>query len=127
MSRDYWENRYQTHDMPWEKGEASPGLVDFLAAQPGLPRGTVGIPGRGKSFASGFHRTSTWCRTGCRARIPTGPDWSECSGGGGIRQKRAAEPGELRVKKHVEKWPVHPYSEGVMLEDRDYMRQSSRS
>jgi len=25
-----WEARYQTHDMPWEKGEASPGLVDFL-------------------------------------------------------------------------------------------------
>jgi methyl halide transferase len=47
MSRDYWENRYQTKDMPWEKGEPSPGLVDFLAANPNLKRGTVCIPGCG--------------------------------------------------------------------------------
>ena len=26
-----WEQRYQTEDMPWEKGAPSPGLVDFLA------------------------------------------------------------------------------------------------
>ena len=47
MSRDYWENRYQSHDMPWEKGAPSPGLVDFLAAHPDLPRGTVAVPGCG--------------------------------------------------------------------------------
>lgn len=47
MSRDYWENRYQTGDMPWEKGAPSPGLVDFLAAHPQLPRGTVCVPGCG--------------------------------------------------------------------------------
>ena len=41
MSSDYWENRYQTGDMPWEKGAPSPGLVDFLAAHPGLPAGSV--------------------------------------------------------------------------------------
>jgi SAM-dependent methyltransferase len=34
MSRDYWEARYLAEDMPWEKGEPSPGLVDFLAAHP---------------------------------------------------------------------------------------------
>ena len=27
-----WEARYEAHDMPWEKGEPSPGLVDFRAA-----------------------------------------------------------------------------------------------
>ena len=27
-----WESRYQTNDMPWEKGEASPGLEDFFRA-----------------------------------------------------------------------------------------------
>ena len=43
----YWECRYQTKDMPWEKGEPSPGLVDFLAQHPELPRGTVCIPGCG--------------------------------------------------------------------------------
>ena len=42
-----WEERYQTGDMPWEKGEPSPGLVDFLAAHPELPRGTVCVPGCG--------------------------------------------------------------------------------
>ena len=47
MSHNYWEQRYQTHDMPWEKGAPSPGLVDFLAAHPDLPRGTVCVPGCG--------------------------------------------------------------------------------
>lgn len=47
MSRDYWENRYQNGDMQWEKGAPSPGLVDFLAKQVGLVKGTVGVPGCG--------------------------------------------------------------------------------
>ncbi len=47
MSQQYWEARYQSSDMPWEKGAASPGLVDFLAANPDLPRGTVCVPGCG--------------------------------------------------------------------------------
>ena len=62
MSREYWEQRYQTRDMPWEKGAPSPGLVDFLAAHPDLPRGTVCVPGCGtghdvREFAkAGFAR-----------------------------------------------------------------------
>lgn len=44
---EFWEARYQAQDMPWEKGAPSPGLVDFLAAHPNLPRGTVCIPGCG--------------------------------------------------------------------------------
>ena len=47
MSREYWESRYQSSDMPWEKGAPSPGLVDFLAAHPDLPLGTVCVPGCG--------------------------------------------------------------------------------
>ncbi|HEV2694761.1 MAG TPA: methyltransferase domain-containing protein [Verrucomicrobiae bacterium] len=47
MSNEYWEQRYQAEDMPWEKGAPSPGLVDFLAANPGLKRGTVCVPGCG--------------------------------------------------------------------------------
>lgn len=47
MSREYWESRYQSGDMPWEKGAPSPGLVDFLAAHPDLPRGIVCVPGCG--------------------------------------------------------------------------------
>ena len=54
-----WEARYQTNDMPWEKGEASPGLVDFLAAHPELQRGTVGVPGCGTG-----HDVRVWARAG---------------------------------------------------------------
>ena len=47
MSREYWEAQYQSGDTHWDKGAPSPGLVDFLAAHPELPRGTVAIPGCG--------------------------------------------------------------------------------
>jgi SAM-dependent methyltransferase len=59
MSQDYWENRYQTKDMPWEKGEASPGLVDFFASHPELPRGTVCVPGCGTG-----HDAREWAKAG---------------------------------------------------------------
>lgn len=61
MSETEWEARYQSQDMPWEKGAPSPGLVDFLASHPDLPRGTVCVPGCGtghdvRAFASaGFN------------------------------------------------------------------------
>src|SRR5215467_956414 len=58
-SAGYWETRYQTEDMPWEKGEASPGLVDFLAAHPQLTPGTVCIPGCGTG-----HDVRTWAIAG---------------------------------------------------------------
>ena len=59
MSREYWENRYQTHDMQWEKGAPSPGLVDFLAAHPDLKRGTVCVPGCGTG-----HDVREWAKAG---------------------------------------------------------------
>jgi SAM-dependent methyltransferase len=54
-----WEARYRSQDMPWEKGEASPGLVDFLAAHPTLPRGTVLVPGCGTG-----HDARAWAGAG---------------------------------------------------------------
>jgi SAM-dependent methyltransferase len=54
-----WEERYQSGDMPWEKGEPSPGLVDFLAAHPELPRGSVLVPGCGTG-----HDARVWARAG---------------------------------------------------------------
>jgi len=62
MSREYWENRYQTNDLRWEKGAPSPGLVDFLAAHPDLKRGTVAIPGCGTG-----HDVREWARAGFQA------------------------------------------------------------
>jgi SAM-dependent methyltransferase len=54
-----WEQRYQSGDMPWEKGAASPGLVDFLAARPKLPRGSVLVPGCGTG-----HDARVWAAAG---------------------------------------------------------------
>lgn len=59
MNEADWEARYQSGDMPWEKGEASPGLVDFLAAHPELPRGSVLVPGCGTG-----HDARIWAKAG---------------------------------------------------------------
>ena len=55
----YWEGCYQRGDMRWDKGAPSPGLVDFLAAHPDLPRGTVCSPGCGTG-----HDVRAWARAG---------------------------------------------------------------
>jgi methyl halide transferase len=47
MNREDWEQHYQSGDIYWDKGAPSPGLVDFLAAHPELPRGSVAVPGCG--------------------------------------------------------------------------------
>jgi SAM-dependent methyltransferase len=59
MTSSEWESRYQSGDMPWEKGEASPGLADFIAAHPELKRGTVCVPGCGTG-----HDARIWARAG---------------------------------------------------------------
>ena len=59
MGLEYWEQRYQEKDMPWEKGEPSPGLVDFLAAHPELRKERVGVPGCGTG-----HDVCAWARAG---------------------------------------------------------------
>jgi cyclopropane fatty-acyl-phospholipid synthase-like methyltransferase len=55
----FWESRYQNQDMPWEKGAPSPGLVDWLAANTELPRGTVCVPGCGTG-----HDAIAWAGAG---------------------------------------------------------------
>ncbi|MGN6552267.1 MAG: methyltransferase domain-containing protein [Verrucomicrobiota bacterium] len=62
MSHNYWEARYQSNDMPWEKGAPSPGLVDFLAAHRDLPRGRVAVPGCGTG-----HDVRAWASVGFQA------------------------------------------------------------
>ena len=59
MTGAAWEARYQTGDMPWEKGLASPGLVDFLQTHPNLPPGTVCVPGCGTG-----HDARAWAAAG---------------------------------------------------------------
>ena len=57
-----WEEKYQTGDTPWNKGEPSPGLVDFLAAHPDLKRGSVLVPGCGFG-----HDARVWAQAGFSA------------------------------------------------------------
>src|SRR5262245_57992591 len=59
MNEQEWEARYQSGDMPWEKGEPAPGLVDFLAAHPKLTRGSVAVPGCGTG-----HDVRAWAAAG---------------------------------------------------------------
>jgi SAM-dependent methyltransferase len=63
MSHTDWEARYQTGDMPWEKGAPSPGLVDFLAANRGLTGKTVCVPGCGTG-----HDAREWAKAGFEVR-----------------------------------------------------------
>ena len=58
---DYWEERYHTNDMPWEKGAPAPGLVDFLATHRELPGETVCVPGGGTG-----HDACEWAKAGFR-------------------------------------------------------------
>jgi len=62
MSGDYWEEQYRAGNAHWDKGAPSPGLVDFLAAHPELPRGSVGVPGCGAG-----HDVREWARAGFAA------------------------------------------------------------
>lgn len=59
MSETDWEARYQANDMPWEKGEPSPGLVDFLATHRTLEAGRVAVPGCGTG-----HDVREWAKAG---------------------------------------------------------------
>lgn len=59
---EYWEQRYTSGDTRWDKGAPSPGLVDFLRANPDLPRGRVLVPGCGVG-----HDVFAWAQAGFAA------------------------------------------------------------
>ena len=42
-----WESRYQVGDMPWEKGQASPPLLELLERPVDWGAGPVLVPGCG--------------------------------------------------------------------------------
>ena len=62
MSEQFWEDLYQKGETQWEKGEASPGLVDYLQAHPQLLKGSVLVPGCGTG-----HDVRAWARAGFAA------------------------------------------------------------
>jgi SAM-dependent methyltransferase len=59
MSEHYWEDLYQKGELQWEKGEPSPGLVDFLTERSSLAKGSVLVPGCGTG-----HDARAWARAG---------------------------------------------------------------
>jgi methyl halide transferase len=102
MSETNWEERYQSGDMPWEKGEPSPGLVDFLDAYPHLAKGTVLIPGCGTG-----HDARAWARAGFAV---TGFDLAPSA----IRISRegteaAGLAGEFRQGDFLGETPIQPF------------------
>lgn len=60
----FWIARYAAGDTGWDKGEASPGLVDFLVENEAVMPGTVLVPGCGHGHdaralaAAGFEVTA---------------------------------------------------------------------
>ncbi len=56
-----WQEKYLANDTPWDKGEASPGLVDFLNSRPLAP-GSVCVPGCGLG-----HDARAWAARGFQA------------------------------------------------------------
>jgi len=82
-SQEFWETRYQTQDMPWEKGAPSPGLEDFLATHSELPGETVCVPGCGTG-----HDVREWAKAGFRAYgydvapspVRLGTEWTRAAG-----------------------------------------------
>lgn len=45
-SPDYWQDRYQRHDVPWDLGEPAPALVEWLASHDGRGLRAI-VPGCG--------------------------------------------------------------------------------
>ncbi len=59
-----WEQLYQTGDTHWDKGEPSPGLVDFLATSAHRPRARVLVPGCGTGHDVRAWAAAGWTATG---------------------------------------------------------------
>ena len=54
-----WQERYQTEDTPWDKGEPAPGLLDWLKKQTLDPDARVLVPGCGRG-----HDAAAWAKAG---------------------------------------------------------------
>ena len=59
-----WEALYQANDTFWDHGVASPGLVDYLAANPALPPGQTLVPGCGSGHDARALAKAGWSVTG---------------------------------------------------------------
>lgn len=102
MSRQFWENCYQTGEMPWEKGAPSPGLVDFLQSHRDLPGETICVPGCGTG-----HDAREWAKAGFRVY---GYDIAPSAVRLGTERTRAAQlPAEFRRADFLRDEPPFPF------------------
>lgn len=84
--------------MPWEKGEPSPGLVDFLERDAGTSRGSVLVPGCGTG-----HDVRAWRRAGFNA---TGLDVAPSAIQAALEKTSAAGlPADFRVGDFLQDEP----------------------
>ena len=59
-----WDALYQANDTFWDHGVASPGLVDYLAANPALQPGEALVPGCGRGHDARALAKASWSVTG---------------------------------------------------------------
>jgi len=59
-----WEALYRANDTFWDHGEASPGLVDYLAECPEAPLGQALVPGCGHGHDARALARAGWIVTG---------------------------------------------------------------
>ena len=69
MSETNWNQRYVDGDTPWDKGDAAPGLIDWLVENDIDPDSRILVPGCGCG-----HDAHAWARAGFET---TGVDLSE--------------------------------------------------
>jgi SAM-dependent methyltransferase len=102
MSNNYWEELYQKGDTAWDKGEPSPGLVDFLKTSPAPLHGTVVVPGCGRG-----HDVRAWARAGY---VATGLDIAP-SAVNDSREltRKAGLSAEFKLVNFLQETPSQPY------------------
>ena len=85
-----WEALYLANDTFWDHGEASPGLVDYLGANPRLSPGQALVPGCGRGHDARALAKAGWSVTGLDIAPSSVP-----------LAKRLAEEGGLPVDYRV--------------------------
>ena len=85
-----WEALYLANDTFWDHGEASPGLVDYLGANPRLSPSQALVPGCGRGHDARALAKAGWSVTGLDIAPSSVP-----------LAKRLADEGELPVDYRV--------------------------
>ena len=97
-----WEALYQANDTFWDHGEASPGLVDYLDANPSLPPGQALVPGCGRGHDARALAKASWSVTGLDLAPSSVPLAKSLADGGGF-------PIDYRVGDFLSDEPHQPF------------------